>query len=227
MSTDNPIFGVDLSHWNQGFSIRKAERDGIKFVVAKATEGPYRDGSRYTDDQYKWFRTKAALARIPVFGAYHFLVATNPERQAIHFLKTVGRVKNKLLMVDFEAYNSFPSLTPGNWHLKAFIREVKKRTSGHKVLLYSGQGFWTGGDSSGDFDQYGADLCWDAYYPLGDRSDAYRPLYNRLKNEGWGKRWGGEAVDIWQYSPAGHVGGMNVDVNAFRGTVDDLKRLAR
>ena len=227
MSKEHPIFGVDLSHWNKGFSIRQAKKQGIQWGVFKATEGPYRDGSRYRDDAYRGFMRAAATWRLPVRGAYHFLVATNPEKQAIHFLKTVGSVKNKLLMVDFEAYGSYPSLTPGNWHLDRFIHEVKRRTNDHKVIVYSGKGFWEGGDSSGAFRQYGAEKAWDAYYPLGDRVDGYRDLYRRCWRDGWGVRWGNVEPIAWQYTPAGHVAGRNVDCNAFRGSMDDLKALTR
>lgn len=226
MSTENPIFGVDISHYNQGFSIRKAKRQGIGFVFAKATEGPYRDGSSYVDPAYRGFRRAARLARLP-FGAYHFLTHTPIEAQVDHFLKNVGRLKGKMLMVDFEAYSSYPSLTPSNNDLERFVAILHRKTNRHAVVLYSGEGFWKGGDSSGAFSRYGAEAAWDAYYPLGDRVNGYRQLYEQVRDRGWGERWGGVVPVMWQYTPSGHVAGRNVDCNAFRGTKEQLLALAR
>ena len=224
VSKDKPIFGVDVSHWQQGLSLSQVAKEGYKFAIIKATEGPYRDGRSYVDPNYGRNMNDARAAGLLV-GAYHFLVNTPAKPQVDLFLKTVGETKDKLLVVDFEAYPNFPPLSPTNEILKAFVAELKRRTNNHPVLIYSGQGFWTGGDPSGAFAQYGATQAWDAYYPKGFDVNAPRLLYEEIKHKGWGQRWGGVEPILWQFTSTGKVAGFAMDVNASRVSMDALRQL--
>jgi hypothetical protein len=69
---------------------------------------------------------------------------------------------------------------------------------------------------------------WDAYYPLHPRAGYGSVLYqDAMAEEGaWGKRWGDQEPKFWQFSANGRVAGMEIDVNAFSGTRDDLYALA-
>lgn len=92
-------------------------------------------------------------------------------------------------------------------------------------MLYSGRGFWNGGDSSGGFDQYGADVAWDARYLDMEPHPRPKVYYDQIKEHGWGKPWGGVEPMFWQFTSAGRVARMNVDVNAYRGTMEQLRAL--
>jgi lysozyme len=104
MSKSRPIWGIDVSHWQQSIDMRRVKHEGYDFVVAKATEGPYRDGSKYADDCYRQHMRNSQAADL-IVGAYHFLVETPAKRQVDHFLSTVDDVRGKIIMVDFEPYN--------------------------------------------------------------------------------------------------------------------------
>lgn len=234
MSQEQPIFGIDVhSEYQRGLNFERARAEGYEFCVIKATEGPYRDGDRYVPSGFKEFFRRAENEGF-VMGAYHFLVSTPAKAQADHFLRTieaVGGPEDKILMVDFEHHPN-PALTPGNDQLDGFISEVKRRIGDHPLVVYSARGFWNGGDSSGDFDRYGADVAWDAYYL---HMDPVKPKQFYANSErffedaeipwGWGKPWGGVEPWFWQFTPAGSVAGMNIDVNAYRGTRSQLLAL--
>jgi GH25 family lysozyme M1 (1,4-beta-N-acetylmuramidase) len=191
----------------------------------KAAEGPYRDGSKYVPTGFKEFFRRGEAEGF-VMGVYAFLLSTPAKAQADHFLRAieaVGGPEDKILMVDFEEYQApHGYLTPGNDQLMTFIAEVKRRVGDHPVVLYSGRGFWNGGDSSGDFEQYGADVAWDAMYLDMTPHDRPRDYYADVKHRGWGEPWGGVEPWFWQFTSAGNVAGLNIDVNAYRGTREQL-----
>ncbi len=234
MSREEPIFGIDVhSEYQRDLNFERARAEKYEFCMVKASEGPYRDGKGYVPSRFKQFFRHAESEGF-VMGVYAFLVNTPAEAQADHFLRTieaVGGPEDRILMVDFETYAN-PALTPGNKQLKKFISEVKRRVGHHPIVVYSGRGFWNGGDSSGDFSQYGADVAWDAYYlhmdPINPRkfyANSKQDFRKARKSWGWGKPWGGVEPWFWQFTSAGGVAGMNIDVNAYRGTSEQLLEL--
>lgn len=234
MSIDDPIFGIDVhSEYQRGLNFERARAEGYEFCVIKSTEGPYRDGSGYVPTGFKEFYRRAEAEGF-VMGAYHFLVSTPAKAQADHFLRTidaVGGPEDKILMADFEHHPN-PALTPGNDQLEGFVAEVKRRVGDHPLVVYSARGFWNGGDASGDFGRYGADVAWDAYYlhmdPVKPRqfyADSERSFGDAGLPWGWGEPWGGAEPWFWQFTSAGGVAGMNIDVNAYRGTRRQLLAL--
>ena len=234
MSREEPIFGIDVhSEFQRDLNFERARAEDYEFCLVKASEGPYRDGKGYVPSGFKEFFRRAESEGF-VMGVYAFLVNTPAEAQADHFLRTieaVGGPEDKILIVDFEAYQN-PALTPGNKQLMKFVSEVSRRVGRHPIVVYSGRDFWNGGDSSGKFSQYGADAAWDAYYLHMDPVKP-RQFYARSKQDfqraklpwGWGKPWGDVEPWFWQFTSAGSVAGMNIDVNAYRGTPEQLLAL--
>jgi GH25 family lysozyme M1 (1,4-beta-N-acetylmuramidase) len=234
MSKEQAMFGFDVHpEYQRGLNFERARAEGYEFCIIKAAEGPYRDGSKYVPTGFKDFFRRAEAEGF-VMGVYDFLLSTPAKAQADHFLRTieaVGGPEDKVLMVDFEAHPN-PALTPGNDQLKTFISEVKRRVGDHPIVVYSGRGFWNGGDPSGDFAQYGADVAWDAYYlhmdpvhPKRFYANSERSFQDAGLPWGWGKPWGGVEPWFWQFTSAGSVAGMNIDVNAYRGTLEELLAL--
>jgi GH25 family lysozyme M1 (1,4-beta-N-acetylmuramidase) len=230
MSKEEPIFGIDVhSEYQRGLNFERARTEGYEFCVIKATEGPYRDGDTYVPSGFEEFFRRAEAEGF-VMGVYAFLLSTPARVQADHFLRTieaVGGPEDKILMVDFEEYQApHGYLTPGNDQLMTFIAEVKRRVGDHPVVLYSGRGFWNGGEASGDFEQYGADAAWDAMYLDMNPHSRPRDYYADVKHRGWGEPWGGVEPMFWQFTSSGGVAGLNIDVNAYRGTREQLLALA-
>lgn len=163
MSKSRPIWGVDVAHWQQSIDMRRVKHEGYDFVVAKATEGPSRDGSKYTDDRYRQHMRNAQAADL-IVGAYYFLVETLAKRQVDHFLSTVGDVRGKIIIVNFEPYNPHEELTPSNNTLKEFVQELRHRIGDHPIMIYASRGFRNGGKPTGpakQFDDVGRPLSHD------------------------------------------------------------------
>lgn len=224
MSKQNPVWGIDVhSEYQRGLDFKRvaSKDEGYAFAVIKFSQGAGYVPAGTVD----YF--KRAEASGLVVGGYHFLDSTAPGAdQARHFMtmvKSVGGHKGKLIAVDFENYDPAP---PSNKHLKDFMVEIRKHIGDYPIILYTNKGFWEAGHSSGDFSQYGADALWVARYANmvkhGWPGRHYRDIL------GWSGAWesvGGKASDFWQFTSTGHVAGQYIDVNAFDGTLDDLKAL--
>jgi GH25 family lysozyme M1 (1,4-beta-N-acetylmuramidase) len=224
VSKDQPIHGVDISNFQQGIDLAQVAREGYEFCVVKASEGPYRDGTHYLNPSYGP-QIHAAQSAGMLTGAYHYIVETPAKAQVDLFLDTVGDVTGKLVMVDYEAYPNFPSLSPTMATLTAFVAELKKRIGDHPILVYAGQGYWNEEPHNGPIVDLGV-TTWDAFYPLHPQAGLGSVLYQQVKDRGWGKRWGNQEPKFWQFSSNGRVAGMQLDVNAFSGTLDELHALA-
>ena len=163
-------------------------------------------------------------------GYYHFLTNADGDRQAAHFMRTVkslGGHANRLLVVDFEANGPSPERTATNAALKAFVRGVKRRTGGHPVILYSGYGFWTSGDNSGPAEDYNVDATWDARYADMNRHDNPRQYWDSVKSWYWNQaKWGSMKPKMVQFTSAGRVASIYMDVNIFDGSKTELLKLA-
>ena len=150
MSKAEPVFGIDIAYpYQKDIDLGLVNEQGYKFVVAKATEGPYRDGTSYTNPLFSQWRERAQQLGL-IFGAYAFLVETPAKPQADLFLKTAGDVSGMILMLDFEASNPpYQYLTPSNQTLRGFVAELRSRVGKHPIVLYSNRSFWNGGTPSG------------------------------------------------------------------------------
>lgn len=224
MSKDQPIYGVDISSWQRGIDLAQVAREGYEFCVVKVSEGPYGDGTSYLNPSYGPQIDAAQRAGL-LTGAYHFLVQTPAEAQVDLFLDTVGDVAGKLIMVDYEAYPNFPELDPTMGTLTEFVTELRNRIGGHPILVYAGQGYWNSPPPNGPIRDLDV-TTWDAFYPLHPQAGLGSVLYEQAKDLGWGERWGNQEPEFWQFSANGRVAGMEIDVNAFSGTREELYALA-
>jgi GH25 family lysozyme M1 (1,4-beta-N-acetylmuramidase) len=224
MSKDQPIYGVDISNWQREIDLAQVAREGYEFCVVKASEGPYRDGTFYLNPSYGP-QIEAAQKAGMLTGAYHYIIETPVQAQVDLFLDTVGDVSGMLIMVDYEAYPNFPELDPSMATLTEFVTELRNRIGDHPILGYAGQGYWNSPPPNG-FIQHLAVTSWDAYYPLHPQDGLGSELYEQVKQLGWDERWGDQEPKFWQFSANGRVAGMQIDVNAFSGTRDELYGLA-
>jgi hypothetical protein len=104
-----------------------------------------------------------------------------------HFLDVVGDVNGKIVMVDFEEYPPpHRYLTPYNATLKGFVAELRRRIGDHPIVVYSGRGFWNGGEPTGPASQFGDVTTWYAYYLTMSPVDP-KPFYDDMKVHGWGE----------------------------------------
>ena len=104
---------VNLSHYDlMRVDFDLMRRQGIVGVIHESTYPPY------VRDAYYARRQSAATRAGLLWGAYHFANASDPIRQADHFLATVrgaweradpgGRPNEVLLVLDFEKNGHYP-----------------------------------------------------------------------------------------------------------------------
>lgn len=134
---------VNLSHYDEMRPdfVRMREQ-GIVGVIHEASYPRYVRDARYAA------RQDAAVGAGLLWGAYHFADATNPLRQADHFLQVVestwerarpgSRPGEVLLVLDFEKNGHYPGGTMRVDQAVQFIERIHERT-GKYPGLYSGE----------------------------------------------------------------------------------------
>ena len=135
---------VNMSHYDlmRPDFVRMAN-EGIVGVIHEATFPRLRLDDRYYE------RQEAAQEAGLLWGAYHFADATNPIRQADHFMDSVasgrssikpeesGKRRGVLLVLDFEKNNHYPGGTMSVAQAVAFVQRIKERTGKYPGLYCS------------------------------------------------------------------------------------------
>jgi lysozyme len=196
---------VDLSHHNGKVDLGAAKADGIVGVIHKATQG-----TSYLDPMYMINRTKALNAGL-YLGAYHFGVGSDGVAQAESFLRSVQPTSSDLVVLDFEANPSGPSMTLEE--ARAFVSHIRE-TTGRWPGFYSGH--------------YIKELIGTASDPVLTQCWFWLAQYGPtpVVPPNW-KEW-----TLWQYTDGGvgpephEVNGIGrCDRDTFNGTLAELKRL--
>jgi lysozyme len=136
---------VNMSHYDSmrpDFTGMKSE--GIIGVIHEATFPRYQRDGRYAE------RQTAALRAGLLWGAYHFGDATDPVRQADHFLSVVASARpmismeekearrpGVLLILDFEKNGHYPGGTMSVSQAVRFAERIKERTGSYPGLYCS------------------------------------------------------------------------------------------
>lgn len=203
---------VDISHWQGTINIGRIAREGYAACVCKATEG-----TTYTDPTFA--RHAAAVVKAGMIpGAYHYLRDGDGAAQARHFHRQVSRAGGPngwLIQLDCEADGYGPEIT-------AWAKEWRRLTGGHPFLIYSAGWWWprTRGFRGAAVTPY----LWQSHYVAGSGTGS--ALYAKVPDSWWKPGYGGWGkATILQFSSSGSVAGQKIDVNAFRGTVAQLKKL--
>src|SRR6058998_174168 len=134
---------VNLSHYDMmrpDFAAMK--REGIIGVIHEASYPRLERDAKYLD------RQMGALQAGLLWGAYHYGDATDPVRQADHFLNVVAsawaqagstaRSPGVLLVLDFEKNGHYPGGTMRVDQAVAFVDRIRERT-GKYPGIYSGE----------------------------------------------------------------------------------------
>jgi lysozyme len=135
---------VNLSHYDMmrpDFEAMK--REGIVGVIHEATYPAFQRDAKYLD------RQMGALRAGLLWGAYHYANASDPIRQADHFLSVVSSAwaqanpatrpsTGVLLVLDFEKNGHYPGGTMRADQAVAFVERIRQRT-GVYPGIYSGE----------------------------------------------------------------------------------------
>ncbi|MTJ63637.1 GH25 family lysozyme [Nocardia seriolae] len=208
MPSTTTIFGIDISHYQNGLDLAQVFAEGFEFVIAKVSEGDY-----YTDDSWPAFRD-ATLAAGKILVGYHYVRGDcDAEAQAALFVDHLGD-HGIPAMLDQEANSGDIGV------FRAVQAAIENR--GVRVgLSYLPHWYWEGHIGSPDLT--GIPPLMTSSYGNG-RSGYASVIYPGDGDVGW-RPYGGAEVAVFQFSDAGSVAGRTLDVDAFRGTPDQLRTL--
>lgn len=129
------ILGIDVSHYQGLVNWHAVAGSGVKFAIAKASEGTT------VDDQFK--NNWPAIQEAGLFrGAYHFgHPSGDPEAQATQFAATVGGLDFRDLppALDLEVADGHPAAFVLDW-AKRFVMRAEQ-LFGRRLIIYTGA-FW-------------------------------------------------------------------------------------
>lgn len=208
------VMGVDVSEFQDGMSLKKAAAEGMAFAIIRTTDGTYRDrvyASHYDD-------AKAAGLEI---AAYHYL--RNPSEGTTVAQQVQASVE---VMGDRRAPVWLDVETPAGVDVE-HIRQAKREYEAHGVRVigaYSYVPYWEGQITPGEPDSHEFGAFWVAAYGTNPAGPPAR-IYPGNDHRQWDYPLGNQRPVLWQFGSRGAVAGFLVDVNAFRGTRDQLRAL--
>ena len=210
-----PIYGIDISHHNGAINFNNINKNIVKFVYCKASQGKF-----FKDEMLSPYMSE--LKRLSIYrGAYHFMTFkdVSAAEQVTNFLNCGIDFNEKGMLppvLDVEWQQSAELNTYISNNKAACIRKVKdwlvavENATGRKPIIYTANSFWR---------DYLNSPATFGEYPL------WLAAYNAVPGTipaGWNN------YTIWQFTESGHVDGIvgNLDKNIFKGNMSQLKRLA-
>lgn len=224
------IFGIDISEHNDGLSCARAKQDGIDFAIIRLCDGTHVD---------KVFRSHLADAEQAgmLVSTYWYLRAPSEGTSIVQQVDVIDRQmggrRDLPVWIDVESVdNRFPPSDPRHYLLRGedvweAKRELERR--GYRVPgVYSGAWYWErmpGGEPS----MQGLGALWCSNYGANNGVGDPRSLYaseGGARHPGWFYPLGDRKPDLLQYGSRGTVAGRpNVDINAYRGSREQLRAL--
>ena len=217
------IFGIDISDHQNGLALSRAVRDGMQFVILRLCDGTYVD---------KAFKSHLADAEAQglLVATYWYLRApsegTTIAQQVDVIDQQLGGRKDLGVWIDVESVGAGGKKLLTKDDVWAAKRELESRGY-HVAGIYSGAWYFEnmpGGEPSMD----GLGYLWVSNYGR-NRRGAPRDTYRADGGDGhrgWTYPLGDRKPDILQFGSEGTVADWHpVDVNAFRGTRDELARI--
>lgn len=205
------LFGVDVSEHQDGMSLVRAAQEGIKFAILRTTDGTYKDRC------YRSHFDDAKTADLPC-TAYHYLrnpsEGTTIAQQVQASIEVMGE-RRLPMWIDVE--------TEAGLHVD-HIRECKNlfEAAGVPVIgAYSYVPYWEGRISPREPDSHEFGAFWVAAYgtnPVGSPAETYPGDSHKQ----WDYPLGNQKPALWQFGSQATVAGHKVDINAFRGSHDQL-----
>jgi GH25 family lysozyme M1 (1,4-beta-N-acetylmuramidase) len=197
--------GIDVSHHNGHPNWAQVKADGIKFVIAKVTEG-----TTFQDPYY--LENKQEVEALGMaFTGYHFAqpdtAAGSAVAQADFFVASAQLTGKDLVPVlDLEVSNGLGARKLKQW-AKDWLSEVHAKL-GVKATIYTTASFWQSSLGNTHWFADNGYRLWIAHW-----TDAAQPTMPA-------SNWGGKSWTLWQYDNMGTVAGVDgaVDLDRYAGT---------
>lgn len=207
-------YGVDVSVHQDGMSLKRAAAEGVDFAIIRTTDGTYKDKC------YQSHLADAESAGL-VTAAYHYLrnpsEGTSVAQQVQASLQVMGN-KKRPMWIDVET-----NVGLHVDHIRACKREFERH--GVRVIgAYSYVPYWEGRVAPREPDSHEFGRFWVAAYGR-NASGKPRDIYPGNNHRQWGYPLGNQKPSLWQFGSNAQVAGYSVDINAFRGTKEELRAL--
>ncbi len=196
-----PVHGIDVSHHQGPIDWQRVARSGITFAFLKATEG-----GTHVDQNFEDNFEGARAAGIAV-GAYHFFTfCKSGAEQAANFIAATPHNGGTLPpVVDIEFGGNCaarPTAEAFGAELDAFLSAVEQGFGQQAIIYMAGDAVGTYGSVVPDRQRWVRSIIWPPF----------------------GQNW-----LIWQYHNAGHVDGIDgdVDLNVLEGDRQTLQGLLK
>ncbi|AHW64888.1 1,4-beta-N-acetylmuramidase [Corynebacterium glyciniphilum AJ 3170] len=215
-SSMGTIFGVDVSYFQDGMSLKRAASEGIQFAIIRTTDGTFKDRC------YRSHLDDAEGAGL-VTAAYHYLrnpsEGTSIAQQVAASLSVMGDAKRPIWL-DCENARGLSVE-----HIKEFKRRFND-AGVHVPGIYTYVPWWEGKVIGGepDIDQHGLGHVWGAAYGT-NPTGAPKSIYPGDNHRQWSYPLGNKKPSMWQFGSNATVAGFEVDINAFKGTKDQVRDL--
>lgn len=209
------LYGIDVSNHQGNFDFAAAKREGFAFATHKVTEG-----AGYKDPFWPRAREQMAEHFPGLFGGYVFCrKESHPEREADALLSHLGDPRIPV-QLDYEDTSGGGDIND----LRSRIAAIEAR--GMRVFAnYLPRWFWR--DRMRSPSLTGTPPIWNSHYVTG--TGAASTLYETSTATvaaGWALfHDGAPAIEILQFSEKGRVAGQQIDVNAYRGDINQLRAL--
>lgn len=189
------IKGVDLSHWEKGFDFAKGVKDGVVFMMTKASEGLGLDSTCAA------LCEKAKEAGIKFTGIYHFFHANlGVSEQIDEYLAQYNKIKTEMgPILDLEE-TSVNGRTFSQVREAALVWLVRmEQITGKTPILYIDMNMLnqTGIAKDARFNRF---TRWIARYSSSEPTDSW---------------------SFWQYTDKGEQG---ADTDWYHGTIEDMAK---
>jgi lysozyme len=221
--------GIDVSVFQKSVDFQRVAAAGISFVFVRSSF------ANVTDGMFKnhWPNAKqAGLMR----GAYHFLVPDlDGRKQAETFINNLKGDPGELPPV-LDLEEGSKKITNAGQYAEfalAWLTAVEDAL-GRRPIIYTGAGFWNFRMLiNGKYPPWAPTYdLWSASYPLRDGAPPLEQITANKFKPLIPKSW--TTHTVWQYSERGRVDGVvnpdgkpgNVDLNVFRGSVDEMRAYA-
>lgn len=196
------IRGIDISHHQGNIDWDLINKEKIKFVYIKATEG-----ANYKDEKF-YYNWREAKRHGIATGAYHFFTfCKTGQEQAENFIKTVPNESNSLPpVIDLEFIGNCKNFKTKKQIIDDIVIVEKMLSSFYnkKTIFYTTK----------EFHEYYLSNIF-LTNPLW-----YRDVFNEPKVDN-------KKIIFWQYWHHGRVDGIKtpVDLNVFNGREKNFKKL--
>ncbi|VZH85922.1 glycoside hydrolase family 25 protein [Corynebacterium rouxii] len=217
------IYGVDVSVHQNGLSLVQAKKEGYDFCILRMCDGTFRDVA---------FRSHLVDAEAAgmLISVYWYLRApsegTTIAQQVDMIDSQLQGRKDLAVWIDVESVTKAGIKTLTGADVWAAKKELERR--GYTVAgVYSGAWYWEnmpGGEPS----MQGLGYLWVSSYGrnLNDYGSVAYEADGGANHRGWKYPLGDKLPDILQFGSNGKVAGFReVDVNAFEGTLDELRTI--